>query len=493
MKICHIASEISPIAKVGGLADVTLGLSRETQKLGHEAFVVIPKYRSLKTSQIESYRPLSTKIKVYFANKWHICQVFTGKVCGVDVYFIDSEGVEKYFDRSKIYGYSDDPKRFAFFSAASTELIYSLHAHTDIIHIHDWQTALIAPILEQKYRSKLHASLVFTIHNLNYQGITHQNLLKKIGLDHSKSLQDPTFANKINLMKGGIYFSDFVTTVSPNYAEEIKYPEFGMGLDLEILKQSHKIEGILNGIDPEIWNPNLDQTLEKNYSVETLDYKALDKDHLRKILKMPLTQNTPLVICICRLVPQKGLRMIKKAIDTVLKLNGQFILFGSSPIAKIQNDFEILKDSLASNNNIRFIFDSYNEDLAHQIYAGGDLLICPSLFEPCGLTQLIALQYGTVPLVRKTGGLANTVFDIEKDKDHPMGANGFNFTSPTSKAIDQALRRAFKVFRKQPETWRRLIQHGMLMDFSWEKSARRYLEIYKLIQKEGSTSSKKAL
>ncbi len=495
MKICHIASEVSPIAKVGGLADVTLGLSREVQKLGHEVFIILPKYTCLKTADLDNLRPYKSDLKTFFAGRWHTSHILVGEVCGIRVFLLDSDKPYKYFDRSNIYGFKDDVTRFAFFSLAALDFLLHYHPNMDVIHIHEWQTALIAPLYQEKYKAKLKSTLIFTIHNLNYQGITSPALLNRVGLDQAKlaiKLQDPKNPNKINLLKGAILYSDYITTVSPKYAEEIQDPINGKGLEGVIKDNAHKIKGVLNGIDTQIWNPGLDKALATNYTYQTLDKKRADKDYLRHFLSMPIEEEAPLVACICRLVPQKGIRMIKKAIHSVLKLKGQFILFGSSPIPKIQMDFHHLQGQLKENPNINFIFESYNEDLAHQIYAAADMLICPSIFEPCGLTQLIALQYGAVPIVRKTGGLANTVFDVEFEKHRPLETNGFTFTPPTSKAIDQTIKRAFSIYNNRPDYWKELVQRGMQMNYSWEKSAKSYLDIYKSTFKDDEfTSSSK--
>lgn len=483
MRICHIASEISPIAKVGGLADVTLGLSREVQNLGHHVTVILPKYACLKHEGLEHLTPYKTETKVYFDQKWHPLEITKATVHGVPVILIESASSRKYFNQSQIYGYPDDPVRFAFLSCAALAFLKEEMEDINVIHMHDWQTALIAPLFHEFYQRHLKARLIFTIHNLGYQGLASFSLLTKVGLDKKKygsanALKDPKRDDRINLMKGAIIFSDAVTTVSPQYALEIQEPFHAKGLEKVIRQNTDKIFGILNGIDYKIWNPEHDEALASKYTPHCLEKKAADKKYLREILKLPLLEKSPLVTCICRLVPQKGLRMIKKAISSTLKLGGQFVLFGSSPIEKIQKDFERLDHELDPNPNVRFIFDSYNERLAHQIYAGADIIICPSIFEPCGLTQLIALQYGTVPLVRKTGGLANTVFDIEEDKEYPNKTNGFTFIPPTSKAIHETLKRAFSIYRERPELWKEIIQRGMTMDFSWGESAKHYLELY---------------
>ena len=478
MKICHISSEISPIAKVGGLADVTLGLSRELNATNCNSFVILPKYASLKTQYLDYVELIDENFIVEYNKKHYQCEVFKAKLHGVTLYLIDSKSPISYFNREQIYGYRDDITRFTFFSKAALTFLLQNHPDTQTIHIHEWHTALIAPLYRETFEQHFKAKLVLTIHNLAYQGVTGQSLLKKVGLDDSKyheALKDPKKDDKINLLKGAIELSDYITTVSPKYAEEILEPENGKGLESVIHKNKAKICGILNGIDTDIWNSHSDQALLVNYTSDSLEKKMTDKDYLRRYLRMPI-HDKPLVVCICRLVPQKGIHMIKKAIETSLNNQAQFILFGSSPIDKIQEDFNLMKVHYRNNLNVNFIFDSYNEELSHQIYAGADMLICPSIFEPCGLTQLIALQYGTVPIARKTGGLANTVFDIEHESAEYK--NGFTFDPPTKKAMDETLKRAIKLFRNDPQRWREVIKVGMGMDFSWKLSAKKYLEIY---------------
>lgn len=477
MKIAYISSEISPVAKVGGLADVTLGLSRAIQSLENQTIAILPKHKSLKTDYLDHLKPLEKNFTVLFANKPYEVQIWEAKLHGVQIYFLDSISPHSFFNRQNIYGYKDDVLRYVFFSLASLEFISREFQDMDIIHINEWQTALVAPLYKEIYHSKLNAKIILTIHNMNYQGITNASILSKVGLDQLKCMdiaRDPKKTSKLNLMKAGIYFSDFITTVSPRYYQEIQNSTFGKGLEKAVLESSHKMTGILNGIDYEIWNPELDESLINKYSVSSIEKKKACKDFLRKLLNMPLDTPGPLVTCVCRLVPQKGIQMIKQAISYASKNNAQFILFGSSPIEKIQKDFDILKETYKDNPNIQFIFESYNEELSHQIYAGADMIICPSLFEPCGLTQLIALQYGTVPIVRETGGLADTVFDVDKTN---LG-NGFTYTCPSKLGIETALKRAFKLYLENPSLWHEVVRSGMNMDFSWKASAKKYLEIY---------------
>lgn len=477
MKIAYITTEISPAAKVGGLADVSLGLGRAIQSMGNDVFLVLPKHSCLKVKYLEDLTQIDDSFEVVFGKTKYRLGVWSAKLHGLNLFFLESLSPKSFFNRSKIYGFRDDIQRFAFFSLAAMDWIAKMHSDVDLIHINEWHSALAAPLYKEKYANKMHAKIVLTIHNLNYQGICGPTVFEKVGLSKEKSMafsEDPKRPSKANLIKSAIHYSDYITTVSPTYYEEIQTPKFGGALSNTILNYTNKFTGILNGIDYEIWNPKIDSTLNSNYTVEELDRKKEVKSYLQNLLNMPDSHDKPLVTCICRLVPQKGIQMIKNAIDYTLKKQGQFILFGSSPIEKIQQDFNQLKDQLKSNPNIQFIFDSYNEELSHQIYAGADMLICPSLFEPCGLTQLIALQYGTVPIVRKTGGLADTVFDIEKTKK----ANGFTYTAPTREGIESALSRAFDLFINNEAQWRAVIQEGMNMDFSWKASAEKYFAIY---------------
>ncbi len=483
MKIACVSTEMSPIAKVGGLADVSFGLSKEIMTQGHDICVILPNYASLKTSYLDSFEPYPTDLEITFSKKKHQILVWAGKLCGLTLFFIDSKAPSSFFQTDQIYGKQNDGQRFSFFSLAALKFIEQCHPTVDIIHINEWQTALIAPLYKEQACRKSSAKIMTTIHNLNYQGILSTSVLNKVGLS-KKSTQlkclDLKKHNKVNLLKSAIVYSDFITTVSPRYADEITTPGQGMGLDKIILENKRKIKGILNGIDYEVWNPKSDSALAEHYQLNHTQPKALCKKFIQKLLNMPLESRTPLVICICRLVPQKGISMIKSAISHVLKMGGQFILFGSSPIPKIQEDFDQLKLQLQDNPSAKLIFDSYNEELAHQLYAGADMIICPSIFEPCGLTQLISLRYGTVPIVRLTGGLANTVFDINSSSK----ANGFTYLEPTSPALKKTLGRAFNLYHHEPKKWKKLIHSGMKMDFSWKKSAQEYLKIFhRLIKK----------
>lgn len=494
MKIAHITSELCPVAKVGGLADVTLGLGRETQKQGHHTFLILPKYSCLNYDQIHDLKSLNPPLEITYDQTIYRSNIYVGHVYDLTVYFIESPKELPFFQRDKIYGYRDDLLRFGFFALAALHFLAREHQDTEIIHLHEWQAAIAAPLLETSFKSHLSAKTIFTLHNLNYQGISTWPLFKKLGLEKippklQQLYTDPKRSDRLNLTKGTLYLADAITTVSPKYAEEILQPKQSRGLQIDLENNLSKLTGILNGIDYDTWNPSNDPLLKHSFSFEDLAGKQTLKKELRSQLNLPQSSNAPLVTTICRLVPQKGLRLIKKAIYTTLDNGGQFILFGSSPIEKIQNEFDELKKQLSNNPNVIFIFDSYNEPLAHLIYAGADLIVCPSLFEPCGLTQLIAMRYGTLPLVRKTGGLADTVFD-SKEVSQALGANGFSFIPATSRAIEQTLKKALKMYRDRPNDWDQLVQNAMHSDWSWKKPTLEYLRVY---QKALSDKSKKRI
>lgn len=491
MKVIYVSSEISPAAKVGGLADVTLGLSRAIQGMGNQVAVVLPKYSCLKTKYFDHLSPTETVFKIFFGKIEYQVQIWTAKLYDLTLYLIDAISPKPFFDNLKIYGHHNDNLKFAFFSLAALEFIARYHSDVDIIHVNEWHTSLLPLLYQEKYKSQFECKTVLTLHNVSYQGVAKASLLKKVGLDIDRYLpicRDPKDASKINLLKSGIIFADFITTVSPRYHDEIKRAPNGHGLEPELNQYQHKLKGILNGIDYEIWNPATDTALKDHFDVGHVEDKKAVKERLRDLTHLPHGKDKPLVICICRLVPQKGISIIKHAIFQTLRLKGQFLLFGSSPITKIQKSFERLKTQLANCPDVKFIFESYNEEFSHQIFAGADMLIAPSLFEPCGLTQLIALRYGTVPIVRETGGLADTVFDAQ---NHPMAndcGNGFTFQEPTTKAFDEAIERAFEMYHLNPKQWHEIIQHGMLMNYSWQNSAKKYFDIYSklIIKKEAS-------
>ncbi len=498
MHIVHIASELAPLAKVGGLADVVLGLSRELSWKGHDVDIIIPKYDCMNSNDIRDLNIDYASLMSYYQGEWFDNTVWMGWVENLKVYFIDPHHPRHFFHRGCIYGCEDDLERFLYFARTALEFLYKKGVQPDILHLHDWQGAPVAPLYTDIYvplgfnRSKL----VFTIHNIEYQGKCAPSDLDRVGLNGSsylvpEKLQDDANSKSINLLKGAIVYADFVTTVSPSYAKEIKAPEGGRGLDGTLRKYEDKCAGILNGVDYSYWNPEIDRHLPAHFSSRELpankkDRNILDKKaYIKKILRERLNldeQHKPILGCVARLVPQKGLDLIKHALFRMLELGGQFVLLGSSPIASINNEFHDLKHRFTDHPNIGLILH-HNEELAHLIYAGSDMFIVPSLFEPCGLSQLIALKYGTVPIVRRTGGLADTIFDVDNSGFPFDQTNGYTFDAPDVGGVNSALDRAVHTWFENPDKWRKLMIGGMNMDYSWNHPADQYIEVYNKIRK----------
>lgn len=496
MHIINIASELAPLAKIGGLADVVLGLSRELSWKGHDVDIIIPKYDCMDSNQVRDLTIDYSDLKSFYNGEWHSNTVWMGWVENIKVYFIQPHHPRHFFDRGCIYGCDDDIERFLYFCRAALEFILKKGFQPDILHLHDWQTAVVAPLFKDMYRTLglTKPGTVFTIHNIEYQGKCSPFDLDKIGLPGKNyttptKMLDPFNHGLINLLKGGIVYADKVTTVSPNYAKEVKTPEGGRGLDKILIEHQDKLSGILNGLDYSYWNPEIDRYLPAHFSNRempsnakdrnTIDKKAYVKKVLRERLMLDETHR-PILGCITRLVPQKGLEMIKHALYHTLEKEGQFVLLGSSPIPSINAEFHELKKRFTDHPHVSLILQ-HQEELAHLIFAGSDMFIVPSIFEPCGLTQLIALKYGSVPIVRKTGGLADTVFDVDYSKVPLEQRNGYTFDFPDNLGVNSALDRAFKCWHQEPDAWRQLMIRGMAQDFSWNKPSNEYLEIYKQI------------
>lgn len=496
MHIVHIASELAPIAKVGGLGDVLLGLSRELSSKGHDIDIIIPKYDCMDSSDIRDFGVDTLGLQSFFQQDWHLNTVWTGWVENLKVYFIEPHHPRYFFNRGCFYGCEDDIERYLYFSRAALEFLLQKNLNPDVLHIHDWQTAGIAPLYKEVFNALgfNKPKVVCTIHNLEYQGRCKAENLEAIGLPAAKLLKeeallDPYYPATANLLKGGITYSDFVTTVSPHYAWEATTPEGGRGLEKILLQSKDKFAGVLNGIDPVFWNPETDRFLPAHFSnrempaskndKNTLDKKAFIKKVLRDRLFLA-ESHRPLVGCITRLVPQKGIELIKHVIMHIVEKGGQFVLLGSSPIPSISAEFHDLKHQFTDHPHV-FLMLQHQEELAHLIFAGSDLFIVPSLFEPCGLTQLIAMKYGTVPVVRRTGGLADTVFDVDFSDLPPEKRNGYVFDNPDPPGIDSALDRAIACWHDHPERWRKLVINVMKQDYSWKNSVKHYLEIYQKI------------
>lgn len=491
MHILHIASEMAGVVKVGGLGDVILGLSRQLSKRGHRVELILPKYTLLNYEAIEELQVINKEVWSYYNKGWHHNTIWSGWAEGIHLYLIDPNTTPEYFDREQVYGYEDDVERFTYFCRAALEFLLKEEIQPDILHLHEWQMALIAPLYREIFTplGLNHSALVFTTHNLKYQGVCEPTVLEEVGLSIEslltpEKLEDDQKPGMVNLAKGGIVYADRVTTVSPSYFRELQTPGGGHGLEKTVLQTKGKWKSILNGIDTERWGPGVDPYLPLPFdpTPQGLQRKEQVKEELRN--RFGLAQETrPLVSCIARLVPQKGVHLIQHAILHALQEGAQFILLGSSPILEISETFHQLKMRLAESGHVHIELH-HHEELVHLIYGGSDLFIVPSIFEPCGLTQLIALKYGTVPLVRKTGGLADTICDIDDPSIPFEERNGFLFEQPTSAALEATLDRALTYWTEERDLWQRLVLQGMQMDYSWEKPALLYERVYEEASRE---------
>ncbi len=495
MHIVHFASELAPVAKVGGLADVLLGLPRELSWKKHDVDIIIPKYDCMNSYEVRDLAVFRKDLMSFYDGEWFSNTVWMGWVENLKVYFIEPHHPKHFFHRGCYYGCEDDFDRYLYFCRAAMEFLHKEQIQPEIIHLHDWQTAAIAPLYHEIFKGLGYnrPKLVFTIHNIEYQGQCSKEAIQKIGLDgnkmQSKELLGDNLGSSLNLIKGAIVYSNYVTTVSPNYAKEVQTSLGGRGLERTLIQYQHKFSGVLNGIDYSYWNPEIDRYLPAQYSSREMpasrgDHKTLDKKaYIKRLLRERLqlaADYRPIVGCITRLVPQKGIELIKHTMHRALEKNGQFILLGQSPIASINAEFHHLKELYQDHPHIYFELSS-EEEFAHLLYAGADMLIVPSLFEPCGLTQMIALKYGTIPIVRKTGGLADTIFDVDFSGKPFEQTNGYSFDFPDTAGVNSALDRAFDCWFNNPERWRRLMITGMNIDYSWNKPSNGYLTIYKQV------------
>ena len=477
---------MAPIAKAGGLADVVTGLSKELLKKGHLVEVILPKYDCLDLSAIQDLHIVLDNLLSYYKGKWIKNRVFQGTVEGLSVLFIDSTDEWKFFQRGSFYNAPDNIERFTYFSRVVLEFLLKSGRNPDILHLHDWHTGLIPVLYHEMYKAlglKIKKNIL-TIHNLYHQGHTESWLIDAVGLNsahlhHPDRLQDEKNPHLLNILKGAIVYSNACTTVSPTYAEEIKTPDGGAGLDRLLRFYSHKIFGILNGIDTSYWNPETDPLIPFHYSPSAkatfFKNKALCKAALKKRLNLAET-NKPLIGLVSRLVPQKGIDLIHHAILRTIEKGGQFVLMGTASDPGIAERFEKLKKQLSKGHEAHLALH-HNEGLAHQIFAGSDAFLIPSIFEPCGLTQQIALKYGTIPIARRTGGLIDTVFDIETSHKPPKERNGFTFDHADKTGVNWGVDRMLKTIQNEP-FWQELMLRAASEELSWARPAGLYLDLY---------------
>jgi len=486
MHIVHIASEFAPIAKVGGLGDVLHGLSSELVRLGHTVEVILPKYDCL---YFDGLKNLQVVFELWHSDGTHRYNntIWSAKHENIEIILIEPHHPQYYFSRGVIYGCSDDVDRFIYFSSVAMQYLRKADKKIDIVHAHDWPTALTLILCKDIHEMRT----VLTIHNLEHQGKCQPFNLTRVGLKaetylHPDKMQDPHTPTLINLLKGGIVYADHVTTVSPTYQKEVQTSDGGFGLQETLIKYSHKFSGILNGIDEAYWNPEKDLHLVKRYQTHAIQTEAqLDavlaakRENRRQLsVHCNLEETTkPLVASVTRLAAQKAPHLIRHALLRTLEKGGQFLLLGSGATALITQEFEELSLKLSASADVRILLDK-DEALAHLIFAAADMFIIPSLFEPCGLTQLISLRYGTIPIVHKTGGLADTIFDVDTATQPPQERNGFTFDFADAPGVDWGLDRAIDCFQNDTKKWRALLLNGMRQDYSWKSPAENYVTIY---------------
>lgn len=470
MKVLFATSEAYPFAMSGGLADVAGALPKALRKRFVGCRVIMPLYECV-TEEMRQKMTFICNITVPVAWRRQYCGVYEAHIDGVIYYLIDNQ---YYFKRDGLYGHFDDAERFAFFSRAVLEVIPHIGFVPDVIHCNDWQTALIPIYLNTFYRTdELYRGIrtVFTIHNIQYQGKYGYELTADVlGLPfQSQSLLE--YDNCINFMKGGIQCADKVTTVSPTYAKEILTPYFSHGLDNILKEFTYKLTGIVNGIDTEVYNPETDPLIYKNYTADSIAGKAQNKKMLQQELVLPVKANIPVIGIVTRLVKHKGIDLVKHVFEEIVNENVQFAILGSG-----EWEFETFFHDMAQKYPDKIGLKlGFNAELAHKIYAGADMFLMPSQSEPCGLAQMIALRYGTIPIVRETGGLNDTISDSGDGK-----GNGFTFKTYNAHDMENAIWRALKSYSSKKE-WSTLRQRAMKCDNSWGASANAYIRLYKEI------------
>jgi starch synthase len=477
MKILFVASEVTPFAKTGGLADVVGSLPKELKKFGHDVRIFMPFYNEVQKTGL-SIRKGRKSTAVNLGGDELKGLLRQTSLEDIPVYLLENR---EYFFRESLYGtatgdYPDNHRRFAFFCRGVLDLVKKLDFRPDIIHCHDWQAALIPYILKYERHGDPFFSrtgVVFTIHNLAYQGLFPHDSLAEMGLGQADfSIDRLEYYGKVNLLKGGILAADIISTVSMSYCREILTPEMGCGLHGVLQTRVADLYGVLNGLDNDEWDPASDPEIMKNYSSAALSGKYVDKVALQRLLGLESGVDIPLVGMVSRLVAQKGLDLLAELLPRFAAERMQLVILGSGDEKYLRLLRQIVEGG-AKNISVTL---GFQKALAPKIYAGSDMFLMPSEYEPCGLGQLIALRYGSVPVVRKTGGLADTIIDpLENEKE----ANGFSFTDYTAEAFWDAVTRALHVYGDKT-AWRKLVRRGMAADNSWQASAQRYLELYKL-------------
>ena len=488
LKILFVTSEVVPFVKTGGLADVSAALPQMLAEMGHEVRIVVPKYgavdsRKFKIHEVVRLKDINLKIgdkEVIFSLK--SC-FLPGQKVRVQIYFLDNQ--EYFGSRNSLYvdpvsgeNYPDNDERFILLSRSVFELVSKLGWIPDIIHCNDWQTGLITAYLRTIYKDEPNFDsfkTLFTVHNLAYQGEFPKSTFRKLGLpEELNSEKGAEIYKKINFMKTGLMFADCINTVSETYANEIRTnEELGAGLKSVLSKRKNDLYGIVNGIDTKVWNPEKDKLLPKKYSVKTLENKKVNKKELVEKFGFTFDEKIPVIGLISRLYDAKGVDLVKDAFTDLMKLNIQMVLLGTG-----DRKYHTFFDKMSKKYPDKFAcYLGFNDELAHLIEGGADIFLMPSRYEPCGLNQMYSLVYGTVPVVRHTGGLADTV---DKYNEKTGEGNGFVFKEYKKDAMLKELKRSLKIYEDQ-KAWVKIMKNGMKCDFSWNSSAKKYVDLYKKI------------
>ena len=468
--VLYVASEANPFVGTGGLADVIGSLPKALAKNKEfDVRVVVPLYKDFSLELREKLRYVGNfNVPLSWRNQY--CGLFECNYEGVKFYFLDNE---YYFNRDSLYGHYDDGERFAFFSKASLTLMRYLDFYPDILHAHDWQSALSVIYLKTIFRYEYgydRIKTMFTIHNIEYQGKFGKEILGDVFGISDEFYHDLEYDNCVNLLKGAMMLSDVVSTVSPTYASEIKYDYFSHGLSPIVEAVSYKTVGILNGIDQKVYSPEYDERTFAKYSATDLSGKAVCKKELQKMLGLPEKENVPVIAMITRLVGHKGVDLLKGIIDELLCEKVQLVILGKGE-KQYEEFFKKVQEEYST--KCRAVI-AYNKDLSSKIYSGADIFLMPSKSEPCGLSQMIAARYGTVPVVRKTGGLADSITPYNEDR---KSGNGFRFENYNAHEMLFVLKDAVFTYNDK-QTWLKIMTKAMKTDFSWKKSAKEYAKIY---------------
>lgn len=468
MKVCFIAAEAAPFVKVGGLGDVIGSLPKALRELGVDARVILPLYSSINRERF------GLKYKAYqFVNlgwRHSYCGIFETEVDGVPCYFVDNE---QYFNRDSIYGQADDGERFAFFSKAALEILPALDFKPDVVNVNDWHTALSVIYLDvlKSREAEFYKDMksVLSIHNIEFQGrFNPYEMGNLFGLEN-KYFDALIYNGDVNLLKGAIQLADRVNTVSETYAREILDPYFSYGLDKILTVEQGKLRGILNGIDVDKFNPKTDPMIPVNYDLKTFEDKVQNKLAFQKEMDLEVNADIPLIGMVTRLTHQKGIDLILQASEEILKTGAQLVILGTGD-AHYESALRSLEHY--RHDRVRSIL-LFSNEMSAKIYAASDLFLMPSKTEPCGLSQLISMRYGTVPVVHRVGGLRDTVIPFTG-----VEGNGFTFESFQAGDMMDAIYRAVTCFYQSPDEWKQIIKNNLQKDVSWEQSAKKYLDLY---------------